>query len=253
MSLRVLIVDDEAIARRGLRQRLAEEPDLEIVGECADGAAAISAIAELRPDLVLLDIQMPGCDGFGVIEAVGMARMPLVIFVTAYDEHALRAFDVHALDYVLKPVDGERLHLAVARARERLRDPESGLDARLAAVLASLGREAPPRWSRRLAIRSPGRITLVDVREIDWLEADGNYVEVHTAAGRRRLRETLAAIESRLDPDVFVRVSRSALVNITRVRELQPMFNGDFVLLMRDGAEVHGSRRHREALDRLLQ
>jgi two-component system LytT family response regulator len=250
--MRVLLVDDEPAARRGLRRLLAGLPDVAVVGECEDGEAAVAGIAALAPDLVFLDIQMPGLDGFGVIDAVGLARMPPVVFVTAYDEFALKAFEVHALDYLLKPVDEQRLQAVVERARARL--PEAGADwaARLASTLETLGLQRPPRWCRRLAIRGNGRVVLLDVAEVDYVSAAGNYVEVHEGRKAHLLRETLLRLEARLDPERFARVSRSAIVNIDRVRELQPMFNGDFVVLLKDGTQVAGSRRHREALLSLL-
>ena len=253
MTLRVLIVDDEPAARRGIRQRLATESDIEIVGECSDGAAAIEAIPDLRPDLVFLDIQMPELGGFEVIEAIGLARMPRVIFVTAYDAHAVRAFEVQALDYVLKPIDGARFRAALERARREVGRGDEALAGRIAAALEGLGRAGHRRWARRLAVRSPGRVVLVDVGDIDRIEAAGNYAEVHVGPKAHVLRETLTSLESRLDPEHFTRVSRSAIVNIGRVRELQPMFNGDFVVILRDGTQVSGSRRYRATLDALFR
>ena len=262
--IRVLIVDDEPIARRGIRQQLRGEADIEVIGEYGDGAAAIDAITGLAPDLVFLDIQMPEVGGFDVVEAVGVARMPAVIFVTAYDEHALRAFDVHAVDYVLKPIDRHRFRTAVERARRRLAHApgqqlekrelslDSQFNRRIAAALAELGRPAHD-YAKRLAIKGDGRVILVDVDEVDRLEAAGNYVEVHSGARHHLVRETMASLEARLDPARFVRVSRSSIVNGTRVRELQPMFNGDFVVVLRDGTKVAGSRRYRAAFDRLTR
>jgi len=250
--IRVLIVDDEPIARRGIRQQLRSETDLEVIGECGDGAEAIDAITELAPDLVFLDIQMPEVGGFDVVEAIGVARMPAVVFVTAYDEHALRAFDVHAVDYVLKPIDRHRFRTAVERARRRLAHAPGQLDRRIAAALGELGRPAHD-YAKRLAIKGDGRVILVDVDEVDRLEAAGNYVEVHSGARRHLVRETMASLEARLDPARFVRVSRSSIVNAARVRELQPMFNGDFVVVLRDGTKVAGSRRYRAAFDMLMR
>ena len=254
--IRVLIVDDEPIARRGIRQHLRGEADLEVIGECGDGAAAIDAITELAPDLVFLDIQMPEVGGFDVVEAIGVAQMPAVVFVTAYDEHALRAFDVHAVDYVLKPIDRHRFRTAVDRARQRLADAPGRLDdqlsRRIAAALGELGRPAHD-YAKRLAIKGDGRVILVDVEEVGRLEAAGNYVEVHSGARHHLMRETMASLEARLDPARFVRVSRSSIVNAARVRELQPMFNGDFVVVLRDGTKVAGSRRYRAAFDRLTR
>jgi two-component system, LytTR family, response regulator len=258
--IRVLIVDDEPIARRGIRQQLRGEADLEVIGECGDGAAAIDAITGLAPDLVFLDIQMPEVGGFDVVEAIGVARMPAVVFVTAYDEHALRAFDVHAVDYVLKPIDRHRFRTAVERARRRLahapgqqlEERELSLDRRIAAALGELGRPVHD-YAKRLAIKGDGRVILVDVDEVDRLEAAGNYVEVHSGSRHHLVRETMASLEARLDPARFVRVSRSSIVNADRVRELQPMFNGDFVVLLRDGMKVAGSRRYRAAFDMLTR
>ena len=250
--IRVLIVDDEPIARRGIRQQLRSETDLEVIGECGDGAEAIDAITELAPDLVFLDIQMPEVGGFDVVEAIGVARMPAVVFVTAYDEHALRAFDVHAVDYVLKPIDRHRFRTAVERARRRLAHAPGQLDRRIAAALGELGRPAHD-YAKRLAIKGDGRVILVDVDEVDRLEAAGNYVEVHSGARHHLVRETMASLEARLDPARFVRVSRSSIVNAARVRELQPMFNGDFVVVLRDGTKVAGSRRYRAAFDMLTR
>jgi two-component system LytT family response regulator len=250
--IRVLIVDDEPIARRGIRQQLRGEAGLEVIGEYGDGAAAIDAITGLAPDLVFLDIQMPEVGGFDVVEAIGVARMPAVVFVTAYDEHALRAFDVHAVDYVLKPIDRHRFRTAVERARRRLADTPGQLDRRIAAALGELGRPAHD-YAKRLAIKGDGRVILVDVDEVDRLEAAGNYVEVHGGARHHLVRETMASLEARLDPARFVRVSRSSIVNADRVRELQPMFNGDFVVVLRDGTKVAGSRRYRVAFDMLTR
>lgn len=250
--IRVLLVDDEPIARRGIRHQLRSEAGLEVIGEAGDGAAAIDAITELAPDLVFLDIQMPEVGGFDVVEAIGVARMPAVIFVTAYDEHALRAFDVHAVDYVLKPIDRHRFRTAVERARRRLAHAPGELDRRIAAALGELGRPVHD-YAKRLAIKGDGRVILVDVDAVDRLEAAGNYVEVHSGARHHLVRETMASLDARLDPARFVRVSRSSIVNANRVRELQLMFNGDFVVVLRDGTKVAGSRRYRAALDMLTR
>lgn len=255
MTIRVLLVDDEPLARRGLRRRLAGEADISVVGECGDGASAVAAIAELEPGLVFLDIQMPGLGGFDVLDAIGLERMPAVIFVTAFDRFAVRAFDVHALDYLLKPIDEERFRRALDRARRHLLQPRAS-DApaaeRIALALADLGRTAPHRWTRRLAIKSAGRVTLIEVRDVDRFEAAGNYVEIHTGARKHLLRETMASLAGRLDPQQFARVSRSSIVNLGRVRELRPLASGDFQIVLRDGAEVAGSRRYRLTLDNLL-
>jgi two-component system LytT family response regulator len=252
MCIRTLIVDDEVLARRGIRQYLALEPDIEVVGECGDGLAAIDAIAALQPDLVFLDIAMPEADGFDVVAAVGPDSMPATIFVTAYDQYAVRAFEIHALDYLLKPVEPERIRTAVARARAQLSARPDDLAARVAAVLGELGRGPARRYLRRLAVKKAGRVLLVDIDEVMRLEASGNYIEVHTRGRMHLLRETLSGLEARLDPDGFVRVSRSCIVNARHIRELQPQSGGDFVLVLADDSEVQGSRRYREGIEALF-
>jgi two-component system, LytTR family, response regulator len=252
VNIRTLLVDDEPAALRGLAKHLQHETDVEIIGQCEDGGAAIEAIARLKPDLVFLDIQMPEISGFDVIEAIGLERMPAVIFVTAFDQFAVRAFDVHAVDYVLKPIDNERFQLALDRARQHLQQSGIKLKQGIAAALEDLGLHVSRRWARRLAIKLNGRVLLIDVNDIDRIEASGNYVEIRIGAQKHLLRETLTNLTSRLDPACFARISRSSAVNIERVRELQSMFNGDFVVVLRDGTEVAGTRRYREQLDRLL-
>ena len=249
--IRVLVVDDEPAARRGLLRHLAKEQDVAVVGECANGIEAIAAIAELDPQLVFLDIEMPEAGGFDVVEAVGMTRMPAVVFVTAYDEHAVRAFDVHAVDYVLKPVDAARFRLALERARERLAQKEER-GARMDAAFRALGRGPAAPYARRIAVRSADIIILVDLREVVYFAGAGNYVEVHTAAKTYLHRETLASLEARLDPARFVRVSRSSIVSVDRIAQLRPAFNGDAILILRDGTEISASRRFRDRLDALL-
>lgn len=252
MSLRVLVVDDEPIARRGILRLLRHEEDVEVVGECGDGAAAAVAIGMLAPDLVFLDVQMPELDGFAVIEAVGAHRMPAVVFVTAFDHHAVRAFDAQALDYVLKPIDPERFRRALQRARAHLAHPDDDFVRRVASALGAIGRGEARRYPSRLAIRSGGRVRLLDIAEVERMAAAGNHVEVHAGEKRHLLRETMASLEARLDPQRFVRISRAAIVGIDHVREVQPLFNGDFVVILKNGAQVNGSRRYRMAMERLL-
>lgn len=251
MKIRALIVDDEPVARRGIRQQLGNERDIEIVAECDDGASAVAAIAEYRPDLVFLDLQMPGLGGFDVIESVGMAHMPAVIFITAFDQFAVHAFEVNAIDYVLKPIAAERFAQALQRARKHLA-PDDFAE-RLATALKALDRSAPQRWSQRLAIRSGGHVVLIETSAIDRCVADGNYVDIYAGGKTHVMRETITCLEARLDPKRFVRISRSAIVNIERVRELHPTFSGDFVAVLADGSRVDGSRRFRDGIDRLLK
>lgn len=252
MSIRVLIVDDEPVARRGILRLLGQEADMQVVGECGDGASAVAAIKTLAPDLVFLDVQMPELDGFGVISSIGIERMPAVVFTTAYDQHALQAFDSQAIDYVLKPIDPGRFRRALQRARAHLSRPDGDLIRRLALALDTVRQSDPRTYPGRLAIRSEGRVRLLDIDEVERIVAAGNYMEVHAGAKKHLLRETMSSLEARLDPERFVRVSRAAIVCIGQVREVQPLFNGDFVVILKSGAQVNGSRRYRAGLDRLL-
>ena len=258
-KIRVLIADDELLAREGLRADLLSDPDVEIVAECADGREAAASILEHSPDLVFLDVQMPVADGFGVVEAVGAERMPVVVFVTAYDEYALRAFEAHALDYLLKPVSAERLHSALGRAKEQISlKSDADFGRRLADLVEELkaGRahaDRPAPYAERVAVKTGGRIILLDAGEIDWIESQDNYVRLHRGREAHLLRETLSSLESRLDPSRFLRIRRSALVNVGRVRELRPLFNGEYGLVLGDGTELRSSRRYRKNLDPLLR
>ena len=247
---RVLVADDEPLARERLRMLLEREPGMQLIGECRDGAEAIAAIRQLQPDLVFLDVQMPGATGFDVIEAIGPARMPAVVFVTAYDRYALRAFDVRALDYLLKPFDRERFQQALGRARQLLQRESSGdLERRLLALVQDL--KEPPRVDR-FVVKSGGRVYFVRTSEIDWVEAAGNYVKLHVGREAHLLRETMTAIEGQLDPEVFFRIHRCHIVNIERVQELQPWFNGEYVACLRTGERLTLSRGYREKLQQRL-
>ncbi len=238
--IRALIVDDEPLARERIRTLLRKEPDIEVAGECGDGGRAVTAIEKERPDLVFLDVQMPEAGGFEVLEAVGAERMPAVIFVTAYDKYALRAFEVHALDYLLKPFDRQRFREALERARAHIRRAQAGeLHQRL---LALLGDVRPVTRRERLVVREGGRIFFLRAEEIDWVEAAGNYVRLHAGKRAHLLRETLAGLEEQLDPARFARVHRSAIVNLDRVRALEPGPHGDAALLLRDGTRLTLSR-----------
>ncbi len=244
MPIRVLLSDDETLARERLRSLLDEEEDLEIVAECGDGKSAIATIERERPDLVFLDIQMPEVDGFGVVHELRDA-MPLTIFVTAYDRYAMKAFEVHALDYLLKPVGKERLTAAVDRARGQLQRPPDGTFQRR--VLELLGdMEARQQAPERIIIKSDGEIVCLRPNEIDWAESAGNYVCLHVAGTTHILRETITALESRLGPRQFMRVHRSTLVNVDRIKTLKPSLYGDYSILLRDGTKLTLSRGFRE-------
>jgi two-component system LytT family response regulator len=253
--LTACIVDDEELARRGIRSRLASRTDLEIVAECTSGREAVDAIAEHAPDLVFLDVQMPGLDGFDVIDAVGPKRMPVVIFVTAYDEHALRAFDVHALDYLLKPIDEERLHEAIDRARDRVtQQHNSQLGDRLTSLLdavtaGELADEGDDGITERFVIKTGGRITFVDASAVHWVEAAGDYVRLHTSEKVHLLRETMGGMEDRLDPDRFLRIHRSTIINTEQLKELRPYGNSEYIVVLADGTELKLSRTYRDTLD----
>ncbi len=244
---RVLIADDEPLARERLKMLLDGQEGFEIVGECHDGVAAIEAIRRTRPDLVFLDVQMPGATGFDVVAALGTDDLPLFVFVTAFDKYALKAFDVHALDYLLKPFDRDRFLQALARARQQLERPSNGdLRSRLLALVRDL-EPAPPRLER-FVIKSGGRVFFVRADEIDWIEAAGNYVKLHVGSETHLFRETMNAVEAQLPRETFYRIHRCHIVNIERVKELQPWFNGEYVVFLRTGARLTLSRGYREKL-----
>ncbi len=252
-TIRTLIVDDEPLARERIKRFLASERDLELVGECAEGHEAVAAIRTLKPDLVFLDIQIPELDGFGVLKAVGVAEMPAVIFVTAYDRYALQAFDVNALDYLLKPYNRERFRKAVERARAHLSNGAKGeLNERLLSLLENFKSE-PSRHLERLMIKSSGRVFFLRTEELDWIEAEGNYLRLHVGRESHLVRETMNRLASKLNPDKFLRIHRSTLVNIERIKELQPLFSGDYVVILRDGKQLTLSRSYRDKLLELFE
>ena len=257
-GLRVLIVDDEPLARGRLR-RLLEREGVRDVEECRTGEQAVAALEADPFDLVLLDVQMPGMDGFAVVEAVGVERMPVTVFVTAYDEHALRAFEAHALDYLVKPVDEDRFARTLERVRERVRrDAAREQDGVLSAVLERLARggEAAalpaggqaPAYVERMMVTLGGQTRLLRADEIDWIEAEGNYARLHVGARSCLIRETMGALEKKLDPRHFLRAHRSAIVNLERVVEMHPAFGGNYLLKLSTGAEVPLSRGYRHRM-----
>ena len=239
-----LIVDDEPLARAGLRALVEEDPECELLGECATGVEAVRAIRRLRPDVVLLDVQMPDLDGFGVLRALDRAEWPVVVFVTAYDAYALRAFEVHAVDYLLKPFGDGRAREALAHARERVRGAElQALSARMVSLLGGQPAPAPAReYLRRIAWRDRGRVAFVAVEEVDWIGAEDDYVRIHARSASPLVRGRIGELARQLDPERFVRIHRSTLVNIDRVRELRPAFHGDYTAVLHDGTELRVSR-----------
>ena len=255
-AIRVLIVDDEPLARRGVRVCLAPETDVEIVAECANGEDAVQQIIRLTPDLVFLDVQMPGLDGFGVLSRVPPERWPLVIFLTAHEQHALRAFDAHALDYLLKPVDDDRFARALERARQRLRECRaSEALSKVGALLREHGSAVLPApaaavFLERFAVKSGTRTILIPAEEVLWISAEGDYAGLHTADGRLHLiRQSLADLEKKLDPARFARVHRSVIVSKAQVREVQALSSRDYLLrLANGGGELRMSRNYRGRL-----
>ena len=248
-KIRTLIVDDEPLGRERIRMLLQDDPDALLVGECKDGYEAVDAIAAQQPDLVFLDVQMPELDGLGVIRTVGAENMPAVIFVTAYDEYAVHAFEVHALDYLLKPFDVERFAEAFRRAVALIRQRQkTDLDRRLAHLLDDLQPAAKGR--ERLMIKTQQRIYFIRTDEVDWVEAAGNYVRLHAGGKTHLLRQTMNALERQLDPDRFLRIHRSTIVNVDRVRDLHRMFNGEYEVRLYNGTTLTLSRGYRSQLDR---
>lgn len=244
---RVLIVDDEPLARAHLRQLLAESSGVEVIGECGDGRDAVRRIREESPDLVLLDVQIPELDGFGVVREVGVERMPMVIFVTAYDEYALQAFDVFALAYLLKPVSRERFAGALARARALVQGRGGDETAsRLAALLERMS--GSRQHGDRLSLKVDGRVLFVGVDEIDWIEAADNHVRLHMGQRSHQVRGTLTSFEQRLPPGKFLRIHRSTMVHVRRIMEVQPWFGGDYVFILTGGTRLTSGRSYRQAI-----
>ena len=246
-KIRAVIIDDEELARDRLRSLLDREPDIELIGEAGDGQSAVSLIDKLKPDLVFLDVQMPELNGFEVLNA--LEERPNVIFVTAHDKFALKAFDVHAVDYLLKPFDRERFQTALQRAVSKIRNqkPEEP-KAELNAVLD----EVKPKNVERLLVKTQGRVLLVKVGDLDWIEAADNYVTLHVGKDAHMMRETMTALEGRLPSDRFMRISRSTIVNVERIQELQPMFHGEYIVVLKNGAKLTLSRSYRDKLDQLM-
>jgi two-component system, LytTR family, response regulator len=246
-KIRTLVVDDEPMGRERVLSLLQQEEDVEVIGECSDGTQAISAIQQHSPDLVFLDVQMPGANGFGVIDAIGADRMPNVIFVTAYDEYALKAFEYHALDYLLKPFNRDRFQETLKHARASLERRRAGdLGRRLLALVNDIKPDAPR--LERLVVKSGGRVFFLRTDEIDWIEAAGNYVRLHLGEESHLFRETMNRMEGRLDTRRFVRIHRSRIVNTERIKELQPWFNGEYVVILRNGTRLTLSRGYRDRL-----
>jgi two-component system LytT family response regulator len=250
MKIRTLIVDDEPLAREGVALALEAERDVEIVGSCEDGPSAVRAIRELAPDLVFLDVKMPGLDGFAVIGEIGVEKMPSVIFLTAYEEHALNAFRVNALDYLLKPIDASDLRKSVERARRRLAQNDAGAwRGELRALVAAFAHErAAAADAERILVRTHGRMHVLDPREIDWVEAAGDYVTIHAAGKSHLVRDSLRNLETRLAVHGVIRIHRSTLVKLASIRELVAKDSGDHDVVLNDGTVLRLSRSYKDAL-----
>jgi two-component system LytT family response regulator len=253
MTLRVVVADDEPMGRQRLVRLLQAEPDTDVLAACADGQEAVEAIREHAPDVVLLDIQMPRLDGFEVVAALGDVRLPSIIFVTAHDQYAVRAFEVHAFDYLLKPVDSDRLRQAMEWAGSTTeRTPQASSAPRVLALLEELNARERARGRDRLVVRSPERAIFLRTETVDWIEAAGKFVHLHVGRTVHALRESMADLEQELDPARFLRISRSVIVNLDRIQEVQPWFQGDYVLILTDATRLTSTRGYRENMRRLL-
>jgi two-component system, LytTR family, response regulator len=249
-KLQVLIVDDEALIRSGIRNGLASAEAVEIVGECGSGVQAVETILRDKPDLVLLDVQMADCDGLEVIRRVGVQQMPPVVFITAYDEYAVKAFELNAVDYLLKPFDDERLQASIARAEERItRRQQAELSAKLQALLNS----CQQKWPERIVVRNGERFDFVAVDSIDWIESANNYVQIHCAAREHLLGETLTNVEKRLDPEKFLRIHRCRIVNLSRIVAVYPLMGGTYSMELRGGVRLSSGRQYKETVQRLVK
>jgi two-component system, LytTR family, response regulator len=250
VTLRVIVVDDEALARERVVTLLAEHPEVRVTAQCAGGREAVTTILETRPDLVFLDVQMPDLDGFEVLEAVGSERLPAVVFVTAFDEYALRAFEVHALDYLLKPITADRFQRALSHAIDAISTRRgSASDPRLVRLLEELAARDRP---DRLVVKTGGRIRFLRPADIDWVEADGKYARLHVGKEVHAVRQPLKSVAERLARHGFVRIHRSAIVNVDRIRELEAWFHGEYVVRLEDGTKLTSSAAYSEALHRLV-
>lgn len=246
-SIRALVIDDEPLARQMIREMLEGDSEVEIIGECVNGREAVAAISELAPDLIFLDIQMPELGGFEVLESFKGKGMPYIIFATAYDQYAVRAFEVHALDYLLKPFDRERFETAWKRAKTLIRDDR--LNQREQHILALLEElKAGPRYLQRLVVKTEGRVFFLDIDDIHCIEAEGNYVRVYNGQKTYLLRETISGLESQLDPKKFLRIHRSSMVRIDKIKELQPWFHGEYHVVLENGKQLTLSRNYRSNL-----
>jgi two-component system LytT family response regulator len=250
MPLTVLIVDDEPLAREGLRMLLADDPEITAVDEAKNGREAVQRVREGRPDLVFLDVQMPEMDGFSVVHEIGPEQMPAVVFVTAHDQYAIRAFEINAIDYLLKPVTAERFVQSLDRAKARLRTSEPHQQNQILSLLETIA--SPPRYLNRIAVLSAGKTSFIYVEDVDWIRAAENYAELHVAQASHLLHVAMNTLEKSLDPQIFVRIHRSFIVNLRRVKEIQPASHGEYMLILHTGLRLQSGRTYHERIKALI-
>jgi len=245
--IRTLIVDDEPLARQRIKNLLKNDDRLKIVGECSTGVQAVNAIIKIKPNLIFLDIQMPGLDGFEVIQTVGAENMPPVIFVTAYDQYAIKAFEVHAIDYLLKPYEQDRFRAALERGIREASSRKDGVSSKKIAALVDKILEEK-QISKRILVKSSDRISIIEIEQIDWVESAGNYVQIHAGKETYLLRETMNNMEQRLPPQFFARIQRRTIVNLDRIKELRPALHGDYVVILKTASRLRLSRQYSDRL-----
>jgi two-component system LytT family response regulator len=250
MPLTTLLVDDEPLAREGLRMLLSHDPEVTSIHEAKDGREAVAALRNIRPDLVFLDVQMPEMDGFSVVKEIGAAQMPAVVFVTAHDRYAIQAFEINAIDYLLKPVTEERFAHALERAKVRLKSrPADEASRQILSLLETIA--SPRRYLKRVAVRSAGKTVFVDIEDVDWIEAAENYVQLHAGRTGHLLHVAMNTLEKSLDPEIFARIQRSVIVNVRRIKELQPVLHGEYVVTLQNGVRLQSGRVYNEKLKAL--
>jgi two-component system, LytTR family, response regulator len=250
MPIRVLIIDDETLARDRLRDLLNYDSDIEIIGECANGKAALESIKELTPDLIFLDIQMPEMNGISVIEALDPTKLPYIIFVTAYDQYAVKAFDLYAMDYLLKPFCRDRFEKSMCRVKEQINGQNRNFNKQIISLLEEFKNSSS--HADRLVVKTNGRILFLKTNEIDWIKAEGNYVKLYAGKNSYLIRDTISNLETKLNGKIFRRIHRSSIVNIDSIKELQPLFHGEYCVLLHDGTQLTLSRNYRESLQDLI-
>lgn len=252
-KIKTIVIDDESLARERIRTLLKDQPEFEIISECRNGKEAVEEIITHSPDLVFLDIQMPELDGFGVLQNLSISKLPEIVFVTAYDKYALKAFEVNALDYLLKPFDRERFEATLSRAKSNIINKTKSISEDVVALIKSLSDNSPSKYMSKFVIKASGRIYFINADEIDLIEAAGNYVKIYTGNDSHLFRDTMTNLESKLDPQKFLRIHRSFIINPQSIREMNPWFNGEYVIKIKNGKEIKSSRNYKEAVNSILK